>query len=214
MPVVRTFTQFSPDSSKRVPCDHVAEDKRSPLDNLDDALIAYLETHPEQLPHMLGLLLGPDPPVEIVSNVPDNIDFWPGITLTRLCHMKLTSQHVVACRAAIDSMLYHTSAESLLKERDTSEVVLKEVRRVFELELVAFLQGLGRLIHLVQVIRRSPTTPTDPRLREGVQLFLEDLDSTRKGVRKTLGRLRKKSPLGGDLLKFLLRYVRTTLGEK
>ena len=206
MSVSRVASEFRTTPATNAPRDHDAEDQSGSPDDLDKSVVLYLETHPEQLALYLDILFDNRSVVDIIRSVTEDIEFWAGVTLTRLCYRKLLSQHLVACRAAIDSTLYHTSAGLLLTERDTSEVVLKEVRRVFELELIAFLQGIGRFIHLVQAIRRPATAPTDPQIRRSVQQFLVCMDSSRTIARDAVDRLRRKSPQGGKLLKFLLRY--------
>jgi len=210
MPVSRVASEFSRALVTHVPRNLHAESHRDPLDTLDAALIVQLQQHPERLAHTFEILLDHPSTADIISDTPDNIDFWPGIILTRLCYRKMKSQHRAACLGAIESGLYHTSIESILAEGDTSAVdseeAIKEIRRVLELEMIAFIQGAGRFIHLVQIIRRSDTSPTDRQLRRGVQQFLSDMDVDRRGVRAAITYLREESPQGGEFLRFLLQY--------
>ena len=210
MSVSRVASEFRTTPATNAPRNLHAESHRDPLDTLDAALIVHLQQHPERLAHTFKILLDHPSTVDIISSTPDNIDFWPGIILARLCYRKMMSQHRAACHAAIESGLYHTSTESILAEGGTSAVdaeeAIKEIRRIWELEMIAFLQGTGRFIHLVQAIRRSDTSPADPQLRRGVQQFLSDMDVDRRGVRAAVAHLREESPQGGEFLQFLIRY--------
>ena len=206
MPVSRVASEFRQTPVTNAPRDHDAEDQSVSLDDLDKAVVLYLETHPEQLALYLDVLLESRSVVDVIRTVTEDIEFWAGITLTRLCYRKLLSQHLVVCTAAINSVLYHTSVASLLTEEDTSVEPLKEVRRTFEQELTAFIQGVGRFIHLVQAIRRSATAHIIPQVRGSVQRFLVVMNSSRDIAKDAVDRLRRKSPQGGKLVKFLLRY--------
>ena len=210
MPVSRVASEFSRALVTHVPRNYHAESHQDPLDALDAALIVQLQQHPERLVHTFVILLDHPSTADIIRDTPDNIEFWSGIILTRLCYRKMKTQHWAACRGAIESGLYHTSAESILAEGGTSAVdseeAIKEIRRVWELEMIAFIQGAGRFVHLVQIIRRSDTSPTDRQLRRGVQQFLSDMDVDRRKVRAALALLREVSPQGGEFLRFLIQY--------